>query len=114
MMALNNTVVKHKGGRPPKYASPEDMQKSIEAYFLYCDLYNRPYTMCGLALALDISRMTLINYRNRNEEFGYLIKRARLYVEHSYEVLLSTGTKRQIRGAIFCLKANFGWHKKIV
>ena len=100
---------KHAGGRPPKYSSPEVMQEVMIAYFESCKQHGKPYTMSGLALALDISRMTLINYRNRNREFEYVVKRARLFVEQSNEELLFVGSKGQVKGAIFTLKANFGW-----
>lgn len=106
---LVKSPTKRSVGRPPKYSSPEAMQEIMAAYFENCKQRDKPYTMCGLALALDISRMTLINYRNKSREFEYVVKRARLFVERSNEELLFVGSKGQIKGAIFTLKANFGW-----
>jgi len=85
------------------------MQDAIVTYFKDCDRHNKPRTMSGLAIALDVSRMTLINYKNRSPEFSYTVRRARLFVELQYEEQLRTGTRGQVKGAIFALKANFGW-----
>lgn len=95
------------GGRPLKFESVEDMQKQMDAYFLECDTADpkEPYTITGLALALDTSRQTLVNYEKRDEYFD-AIKRAKLKVENSYEKHLLKG---QVAGAIFSLKNNFSW-----
>ena len=45
-----------------KYESVGELQSVIEEYFDFCDENEKPYTMSGLALALGISRQTLINY----------------------------------------------------
>jgi len=67
-----------------------------------------PYTITGLALALDTSRETLLEYEER-EEFVDTIKKAKdrchNYVENS--LLTSNPT-----GAIFNLKNNYGWRDK--
>ena len=100
---------KHAGGRPPKYNNAEEMQLKIDKYFLDCDNNNEPYTVTGLALALDMSRQDLINYSNK-EEFFDTIKKAKLKVENYLE-------KRLIKdssciGIIFNLKNNYGWKDK--
>lgn len=67
-----------------------------------------PYTITGLALALDTSRETLLQYEGR-PEFVDTIKKAKdkchNYVENS--LLTSNPT-----GAIFNLKNNYGWKDK--
>lgn len=68
----------------------------------------KPYTITGLALALDTSRETLLEYQER-PEFVDTIKKAKdrchNYVEDS--LLTSNPT-----GAIFNLKNNYGWKDK--
>ncbi len=74
-----NKTDKKVGGRPPKYTSPAEMQKDIDAYFDKCDGTKikkqhvtgkgvievetpTPYTMAGLAAALNMGRTTLNSY----------------------------------------------------
>jgi hypothetical protein len=68
----------------------------------------KPYTITGLALALDTSRETLLDYEEK-QEFSDTIKKAKdrchNYVENS--LLTSNPT-----GAIFNLKNNYGWKDK--
>jgi len=65
------------------------------------------YSITGLALALDTSRQTLVEYEEK-DEFIDTIKKAKLMVENQYEQAL----QRQGRsGDIFALK-NFDWKDK--
>lgn len=64
-----------------------------------------PYTITGLALALDTSRETLINYENREEYFD-TIKKAKLRCEHFNERMLFGNNPT---GTIFNLKNNYNW-----
>jgi hypothetical protein len=69
-----------------------------------------PYTVTGLALALGTTRETLMDIEHGNgpyadPRFSDAIKRAKLRVEHGYELGLHGTTPA---GAIFGLK-NFGW-----
>lgn len=96
-------------GRPLKFANKEILQEKINAFFAECDKKNEPYTITGLALALDTSRETLIDYQNR-DEFTDTIKRAKMKVENGVEKMLFD-SKRPTAGAIFALK-NFGWSDK--
>lgn len=96
------------GGRPKKFNSPEDLQDKVDAYFEECDMNGKPYTMSGLALALDIDRKTLVNY-SKDEKFFPTIKKARQKVETYLEESLQTGS---VAGVIFNLKNNFGWKDK--
>nr|DAZ62845.1 MAG TPA: DNA packaging protein gp3 [Caudoviricetes sp.] len=100
---------KHAGGRPPKYNNAEEMQLKIDKYFLDCDNNNEPYTVTGLALALDMSRQDLINYSNK-EEFFDTIKKAKLKVENYLEKRLIKDSS--CTGIIFNLKNNYGWKDK--
>lgn len=101
-----------KGGRPRKFKSVKEMSDAIDAYFVVCEQKNEPYTMTGLAIALGFeSRMSLINYKRRDDGFLDAIKKARLRVEESIErrMIASNGV---VAGVIFNAKNNFGWHDK--
>lgn len=96
-------------GRPLKFKTPEIMQEKIDAYFKKCDEKRKPYTVTGLALALDTDRETLINYQNRNDFFD-TVKRAKLKCQNYAEEYLYNG--KNVAGAIFNLKANYKWEDK--
>lgn len=100
---------KHAGGRPPKYKKKEEIQELIDKYFCDCDKNDEPYTVTGLALALNISRQDLINYSNK-EEFFDTIKKAKLKVENYLEKRLIKDNS--CTGIIFNLKNNYGWKDK--
>ena len=61
--------------RPKLYSSVEDMKKIIDKYFEMCDEKEKPYTMSGLAYALDMDRRSLLNY-SKDEKFFPTIKKA--------------------------------------
>ena len=110
-------------GRPLKFKTVEELQKSIDEYFAFCDARGKkvwddekqkefmeswpaPYTMHGLARALGLSRQALMEYSHR-EQFGDTIKEARDKVAEDVETRLMDGKAQA--GAIFNLKNNFGW-----
>lgn len=134
-MADKDDDIKNKGGRPPKFETPEEMQAVIDAYFAECDphivesqyvekLKNGqykvktikrvsnpvPYTMSGLAFALGMSRQALLDYKKK-DKFLDTIKNARAQIERSVEegMLSSNGV---VAGHIFNLKNNFGWQDR--
>lgn len=100
---------KHAGGRPPKYKTKEEMQKKIDKYFAECDKERDPYTVTGLAMALDIDRRTLLNYSEKDEFFP-TIKKAKLRVENYLEKRLIKDSSTT--GIIFNLKNNYDWKDK--
>ena len=68
----------------------------------------KPYTVTGLSVFLNISRQTLLDYAER-EEFLDTIRYAKDKIEHFWESrLLDTNAT----GVIFCLKNNYGWKDK--
>lgn len=111
------------GGRPPIFATPEDMQEQIVGYFgggmkkrqitigkgkdrMVIDVPVPTITGLVLYLGFD-SRQSFYDYEKK-PEFSYTIKKARTFIENEYEeILATTGSP----GAIFALK-NFGWHDK--
>lgn len=124
-------------GRPPKYKTPEEMQRIIDLYFLTCKVHRlqsleeespetmltglsdedlhivndiddvRP-TVSGLALALDMTTEALRNYEVK-EEFLATVKRAKQKIENALENNLYG---QAVTGTIFNLKNNFGWKDK--
>lgn len=97
----------NKIGRPRKWNTPEELQTEIDAYFERCSEKAIPLTITGLALALDTTRETLMDYQN-DDEFSYTVKRAKLRIENAYENRLILNGRA---GDIFALK-NFGWKDK--
>ena len=92
-------------GRPRKYTLAQ-LEKRVRDYFEARAEDVLPVTVTGLALSLDTTRETLCEWEKEGHEFSYTIKRAKLMVEHAYEVGLVTA--RSPGGFIFGLK-NFGW-----
>lgn len=95
--------------KPLKFKSVEELQEKINNYFDNCDNLNKPYTITGLALALDTSRQCLINYENKEDYFD-TIKKAKLKVEGYAEEQLFKGGNTA--GVIFSLKNNYNWVDK--
>lgn len=94
------------GGRPRKYSDVEALQIKIDAYFKFCDDNILPYTITGLAIALDLSsRKEVMDYQGR-PEFSHAIKKAKLKCEWYAEK--EAMLKSNPGGPIFCLK-NYGW-----
>ena len=92
-------------GRPLKYKTVEVIKPLIEAFFE--DTPKDEWTITGLAIALDTSRKTLMEYEGK-DEFSNTIKKAKDMVEYSYEIDLKKSGRS---GTIFALK-NFDWDDK--
>ena len=101
----------NKVGRPLLFQSVEHLQSLIDKYFEECDIKNKPYTITGLANALDTDRATLVRYEHK-DEFCNTIKKAKRKVEEQFE-------ERSLQGkynptiAIFLMKNNFGYQDKV-
>lgn len=101
---------KHPGGRPPHYDTPEKMQAVIDNFFEDSRENDEPLTITGLALALGfLDRRSIYDYEERGK-FSYVVKRARLKIEHHAEKLLLSRPSNSA-GPIFALK-NYGWTDK--
>ena len=112
------------GGRPLKFQGVEELERKIREYFADCDSrivkqltksgdivevnVKRPYTLSGLAVHLDCSRQTLLNY-SRDGQYFDTVARAREKCEHFAEEQLYEGNDR---GAKFCLLNGYGWVDK--
>ena len=93
-----------------KFENAGELKEKIDAYFSDCDSQKKPYTITGLALALNTNRQTLLRYENEYEdqEIADLIRQAKARCEADVENRLLTG-KGSPAGAIFWLKNNAGW-----
>jgi len=97
------------GGRPPLYASVDELSGIIDTYFAGCIEDNKPMTISGLALALGMTTETLRMYAEK-DEFSAPIKNAKQKVEADVECRLLSGAAPA--GSIFWLKNNAGWKDK--
>lgn len=112
-------------GRPLKFQTVDELRQQIDAYFAECDKHTRPfvtkegeviqvpdpipYTITGVAMALDTTRQGLLNYEERDEYYD-TIKNAKLKCENYAERQLFSG--KNATGPIFNLKNNYGWVDK--
>ena len=99
-----------RGGRPPKFKTAKELQKSITEYFEYLEKSEVRPTITGLILFLGFAdRSSFYDMQSdKRPGFSYTIKRARLMIENVYEQLLQQNTPA---GSIFALK-NLGWDDK--
>jgi hypothetical protein len=104
---MSDIIEKAKVGKPLAFKSVEELQLKIDDYFKHCDENDKPYTICGLANHLGVTRQTLLNYQGKEEYFD-TIKKSKNRCEQYAEEFLFSG--RQVAGAIFNLKNNYGWH----
>jgi hypothetical protein len=52
-------------GRPKKFIDIDEFKAQIDNYFLICDEQGKPYTISGLAYALNTSRDVLMDYQDK-------------------------------------------------
>lgn len=105
MMEEKNKFELGNTGRPRKYKKPEDLEKKCSEYFNHCIENHEKATITGLTLFVGFSsRASWDDYKKRSKSFSYIVKRAKLTVEWSYE---QSGTTFDM----FCLK-NMGWKDK--
>lgn len=96
--------------RPKLYNSVDKLEKDIESYFKLCDKKKKPYTLSGLAYALDMDRKSLYNY-SKDDKFFPTIKKAKQKIEQQLEEnLYRLGNNS---GIIFNLKNNFNWKDNV-
>lgn len=93
--------------RQKKYTDNKVLSNKVDEYFDQCDLKEKPYTMSGLALALDMDRRSLLNY-SKDEKFFPTIKKAKQKVEAQLEENALSNKSNSVF-TIFNLKNNFDW-----
>lgn len=110
--------------KPTKFNNAKELQKKIDKWFEECKDNNVIPTVTGLAVALDTTRQTIIDYQeycdSKNElkslnesvksEISYTLKRAKMKIEAGYEQQLLNA--KNPAGAIFTLKNNYHWVDK--
>lgn len=96
--------------RPLLFKSKAKLEKKIEKFFKDCKKKKKVATITGLAVALDTSRETLLNYEKR-EEFFDTIQRAKQIIEAETEQKLFSA---YTNGAKFSLTNNFKrWSERV-
>ena len=106
---LGMTPLKHPGGRPRIYQTPEDMQPLIDDYFEKTKIWTIP----GICYHLGFDhRHALADYAEQYPEFSATINRARLKIELQRNERLVDGDTKNVNGMKFDLTNNFGWVEK--
>ena len=82
MAKTANVRMKHRGGRPPVFATVEELQAAIDDYWNYLIEANRMKCVLipdveGLALYIGVSRETLNQWERNRSEFSDVIKTAK-------------------------------------
>jgi len=117
---------KQPSGRPRKFTTVAQIEVAIASYFAECDARVRevvtgpptnrqiqtiamptPYTVQGLAVALDLTTEGLREYGER-EEFSATVKKAKAVIEANKVVHMLDGDGYGA-GYIFDLKHNHDW-----
>lgn len=102
-------------GHPKKFDSAEEIQQKTEEYFDKCAEEETPPTVTGLAMHLDTTRRTLLDYESgeydtEEKKYSHAIKKAKDKVQKRLEEELYRNGS--VTGIIFNLKNNFGWADK--
>lgn len=103
-LSLPKTTTIRNGKEVISYDTNAD--KVIEIYKAWSKQI--PYTITGLALALDTTRETLLDYEDK-EQYSYTVKRAKLKCQNYTELRLY---EPNAVGPIFSLKNNYNWKDK--
>lgn len=89
----NKFALGHGYGRPPHYETPEDLLKICDEYFELVTTSSGKCTPTITGLTYHVgfsSRASWDDYCKRSEEFSYVIKRVKLFVESCYETNMHT------------------------
>jgi len=100
----NKFALGNNGGQPPVFETPEDLENKCFEYFNYCVEDNIKPTITGLTLYVGFCSRSSWDHYAKKDEFLYIVKRAKLTVENSYETSGLTFD-------MFALK-NMGWRDK--
>lgn len=93
--------------RPPIFDTPDEFARVAEEYFSRREAEDKPFTVNGLALALGMTRETLLRYGEK-DGFSDAVKAVRAKLEDHWESRLAGSNAT---GTIFWLK-NQGWSDK--
>lgn len=99
--------------KPEKFDNVFDLEIAVDMYFMDCDERKVPYTVEGMAYALDMDRRTLLRYETEetHAEFNSSVRRAKQRVAQN---LIEKAVTDRLNPAliIFLLKNNFGYVDK--
>lgn len=107
---MSKDTDRKKVGRPLKFKSPKELQEKIEYFWKWCEENSVFPTVTRLALQLDTTRETLMDYESK-DEYSDAIKKAKLRIEANVEEALFN-KDAPVVGVIFNLKNNYGWVDK--
>lgn len=91
-------------GQPPKFESSKELEEKCLEYFEHCIENKEKPTITGLTLYVGFCSRSSWDDYVKKDEYSYIVKRAKMTVENSYEKSGSTFD-------IFALK-NMGWKDK--
>ena len=86
-----------------KYDNLPDLESGIDKYFAECDAKEKPYTMTGLALSLNIDVRTLTNYGEKEDYFPAIHSARMRCIGYAEDRLFD---KDGVQGAKFTLTNN--------
>jgi hypothetical protein len=98
--------MKHPGGRPRMFKTPEEMEKVLLEYIAKCDEKEKIPCIAGAAESIGMDRHTFYNYSNK-DEFFHTIKRFRELIANRIESACING-EGSTAGTIFVMK-NYGY-----
>lgn len=99
-------------GRPPNFATPEELEKAIDKYLKECEKKDKPVLKIGFCVSAGVSRDTISDYAKK-PDFCQAIKRLEEACERSLVEGMMTG-KWNPSAAIFLAKNNHGYTDKHV
>lgn len=108
-------VMERKRGKPKKFTDIKSLMRSINDYFRDADTRKAPYTITGLANALDTSRQLLLDIEyggHYDSEFSRIISAAKSKIGQYTEEGLLSG-KYNAAGCIFTMKNNWGYKDQV-
>lgn len=102
---------KSKGGRPPSFKSPEELENKIQKYLKECEEKEKPVLVVGFAVFCNVHKDTIYEYAKK-PEYSDSLKRLTQAAEHS---LVSGGLvgKYNSSFAIFLAKNNHKYKDKV-
>jgi len=81
----NKYALGNNGGAPPTFEGPEQLEEKCLKYFEHCIKDKVKQTITGLTLYVGFCSRSSWDDYSKKKEFSYIVKRAKLTVENSYE-----------------------------
>ncbi len=100
----NKFALGNNGGCPPIFKEPQQLEEKCLEYFENCIETDEKPTITGLTLYVGFSSRSSWDDYKKRDKFSYIVKRAKMTIENSYEMSATTFD-------MFALK-NMGWKDK--